>query len=560
MFYTGEPLTSPDRMPELLTVFQADRDCLDRLFPSVYSPRRRERMERFLQDWREMLRGMAFADLSRSDQVDWLLFKALLETEQHRLKAAATRWDRVTEPLLPFAPDLIDLEDSRRALEWVDPEAAAQRLDDANARTKTLTEALICGTKTTTPVLAEQAARIVLQLRSSLQEWFTFYHQYDPGFDWWVTVPFLTLHDTLSAYSEFLSELVQTTVGDGIVGEPIGRDALLAELRSAQVPYEPEELIDAGHIEMDWCREELRRAAREMGYGDDWRAALEQVKTEHCAPGEQPELVRTLALEAIEYVEMHDLVTIPPIARECWRMNMMSAEQQKVNPFFLGGEQIIVSFPTREMAHTNKKMSLRGNNRAFAQATVHHELIPGHHLHMFYQQRHRPYREIFSTAFWIEGWTLHWEMLFWERSFARTPRERIGMLFWRMHRAARVIFSLKFHLGEMTAAECVEMLVDEAGHERDNARAEVRRSFEGNYEPLYQCAYLIGGWQMHALYRELVGGGKLTDRAFHDAVLQENSMPIPMLRALLHEQSLHEDFSPDWRFYPLPTPSGEWNF
>ena len=27
------------------------------------------------------------------------------------------------------------------------------------------------------------------------------------------------------------------------------------------------------------------------------------------------------------------------------------------------------------------------------------------------------------------------------------PEDRVGMLFWRMHRAARILFSLNFHLG-----------------------------------------------------------------------------------------------------------------
>jgi len=52
------------------------------------------------------------------------------------------------------------------------------------------------------------------------------------------------------------------------------------------------------------------------------------------------------------------------------------------------------------------------------------------------------------------------------------------------------------------------MLVEEVGHERDNALAEVRRSFGGDYDPLYQCAYLIGGLQVRALHRELVGSGR----------------------------------------------------
>ena len=101
----------------------------------------------------------------------------------------------------------------------------------------------------------------------------------------------------------------------------------------------------------------------------------------------------------------------------------------------------------------------------------------------------------------------------------------------------------------MTAQECIDFLVNRVGHELDNATAEVRRSFETNYSPLYQCAYLLGGLQIRALHEELVKSGQMTNRQFHDAVLKENAIPIEMLRACLTNQSLTENFRPQWKFY-----------
>jgi uncharacterized protein (DUF885 family) len=128
------------------------------------------------------------------------------------------------------------------------------------------------------------------------------------------------------------------------------------------------------------------------------------------------------------------------------------------------------------------------------------------------------------------------------------------MLFWRMHRCARIIFSLSFHLEKMTPQQCIDFLVDRVGHERDNATAEVRRSFDGSYGPLYQIAYLIGGLQIYALHRELVPA-KLTNRAFHDWILRENRIPIEMLRATMTKQKLTRDFTSSWRFYDLQATS-----
>ena len=97
--------------------------------------------------------------------------------------------------------------------------------------------------------------------------------------------------------------------------------------------------------------------------------------------------------------------------------------------------------------------------------------------------------------------------------------------------------------------ECIDFLVQRVGHEVDNATAEVRRSFAGNYSPLYQAAYLLGGLQLRALHKELVESGKMTNRAFHDAVLKENEVPIEMVRAILTRQPLTRDYKSSWKFY-----------
>ncbi len=101
----------------------------------------------------------------------------------------------------------------------------------------------------------------------------------------------------------------------------------------------------------------------------------------------------------------------------------------------------------------------------------------------------------------------------------------------------------------MSPQESVDFLVERVGHERDNASGEVRRSFSGDYGPLYQIAYMIGGLQFYNLHRELVGSKKMTNRAFHDAILKENSIPVEMVRAILTKQKLTRNFKPNWRFY-----------
>jgi uncharacterized protein (DUF885 family) len=193
-------------------------------------------------------------------------------------------------------------------------------------------------------------------------------------------------------------------------------------------------------------------------------------------------------------------------------------------------------------------MSLRGNNPHFSHATVFHELNPGHHLQGFMSARYNSHRRLFSTPFWTEGQSLYWEMFLWDHGFQVSPEDRLGALFWRMHRSARIIFSLSFHLGKMSPEQAIQFLVDSVDFERANAEAEVRRSFNGSYSPLYQIAYMIGGLQLRALHHEIVDTKKMSEREFHDAVLQGGPMPITMVRARLTSVPLSRRGAPPWKW------------
>lgn len=535
--------------------FVADRGNLNRFYTVVNSSSRSQRLKQFFEEWLATIAKLNFETMGEDGKIDYILFKNYLDHEMRQLDIQARAFTEV-EPLLPFVQALMSLEETRRRMEKIDAPKTATLLNQLNRQIAETQKAVEAGLKSEPnkikKTVANRAAFTLNGVRTMLRNWYGFYNGYDPMFSWWVSEPFKSTDQLLTAYSTFLRERVvgvKANDDTAIVGNPIGREALMSELAYEMIPYTPEELIAIANKEYDWCEAEMKKASRALGYGDDWLKAVEHVKTLYVEPGKQPELIKELALEAINFVDQHDLVTVPQLARDTWRMEMMTPEAQLVSPFFLGGEVIQVSYPTSSMTHEQKMMSMRGNNPHFSRATVHHELIPGHHLQGFMTSRYRTHRSLFSTPFWGEGWALYWEMLLWDMNFPKTPENKIGMLFWRMHRCARIIFSLSFHLEKMTPQECIDLLVKRVGHEVDNATAEVRRSFAGNYGPLYQCAYMLGGLQIRSLHRDLVESGKMTNRAFHDAVLKENRIPIELIRADLTNQKLTRDFTSSWKFY-----------
>jgi hypothetical protein len=530
-----------------------DKAAIERRYEVPYSPVRHARLRAFYDGWQRRLAEADFAALNAEGKLDFVLLRNRVTYDMEMLALADRRWAQMA-PLLPFFDVLRSLQEDRFDRKRVDPRATATRLSALAGDVNAL--AARAGAPNTPPtnverVVASRAAAHIDTLRAIVADWNTFYDGYDPMFSWWVREPYGRLDKALASYSAALKlHVVGATPGRTapIVGDPVLAAGLQADLAYEMIPYTPDELIAIGLREFEATEREFRVVAKEMGYGDDWKAALEHTKNLAPPPGEAPWAIFEIAQYSESFVAALQAVTLPPLAREVWRLAMQTPERQLINPFFTGGEVTRVSYPVESMAHDDKLMSLRGNTPPFNFATVHHELVPGHHMQAFLNDRFNPHRALLQrTPFWREGWSLYWELQLWDRGFPRTPPEKIGMLFWRLHRAARIVFSLNYHLGRWTPQQAVDFLVERVGHERANAEGEVRRTTID--APLYQAAYLLGGLQLRALYREFVESGRLTATAFHDAVLIGGYMPIELVRARIAGTAMTRDYRASWRFY-----------
>jgi hypothetical protein len=533
---------------------QADLGELNEFYNIGISPRRFEALNVYHNDELQILDGIDFGSLDQQSRVDHIMLRTFHTRQLNNLELQKSSQEDFAV-LLPFADDLVGLLEARQDVEPLVAENSAKTLNDIGKSVVEVQGDVEGGNVNVTATAGYKASKAIEELLERLVEWHLFYSTYDPLFDYWVTVPWQTVNTTLSEYlivvQTKLAGVNQADGKDTIIGEPIGRQGLEVELEAEMIPYSPEELIEIGNQEFAWCEKEMIAQSQALGYGDDWKAALKHVKEDHVAPGKQTELVRNLVVEGSNFVTERDLVTIPTLANSTWRMIMLSAESQKIAPFFLGGPVIQVAYPVVQMEHDLKQMVMRGNNRHFARATAFHEMFPGHRLQLYMMERYNSHRkDLFYTPFFVEGWSLYWEMLFYHRDdFHTSPEGRIGALWWRMHRCLRIIFSLSFHLGEMTAQEAVDLLVDRISHERSTAEGEVRRSVAGDYSPLYQAGYMLGALQLWKLRETVVDSGKLSEKEFHDAVLKTGVLSIEMVKALSLNDELDKGFKTKWKFY-----------
>ena len=551
LMFLQNNLIAQDKMPQILQHFQADKGSLERFYVIDMSPEKRGRMISFYKEYLSKIKDLSFKSLSQSDKVDYLLFKNQLDASLNDLNIEEANYQS-SKKWIDFASIIYTQEQSRRRGANIDAEKTALTWNKLSKEIQQKIADLDQSANLAKPS-AMHITRTIRGYKKAIKSINDFYNGYDPMYSWWSVQSLKKLDSSFDLYQQAVVKKTdassnQKSDKSGIVGNPIGAEAIETSLHNAFIPYNAQELIKIAEKEFAWCDKEMLRASRELGFGDNWKAALEKVKNTYVPVGKQPEMIMDLYNQSIDFIKKNDMITIPPLAEETWRMIMMTPKQQLVSPFFLGGETLMISYPTDEMDDDAKLMSMRGNNPHFSRSTVHHELIAGHHLEGFMNDRYKSYRS-FETPFWTEGWSLYWEFELWDKGFPRNAEDRIGMLFWRMHRCARIIFSLNYHLEKWSPQECIDFLVDRVGHERANAEGEVRRSFTGGYGPLYQLAYMIGALQIRALKEEVVGSGKMSLKQFNDAVMKENNMPIEMLRALLLKSPLTEDYKSQWRFY-----------
>ncbi|MBM3984649.1 MAG: hypothetical protein FJ296_02985, partial [Planctomycetes bacterium] len=130
--------TPPNPMPALVLEFAADERGTEQYW-SLPSEARRLQEEAVSAGWRARLDALDVSALPRDGQVDWLLLDNHLRAQARRHAADAAKRAEVAE-LLPFAADIMALEEARWTLQGPEPEQAAGRLDVLAKQAKALRE------------------------------------------------------------------------------------------------------------------------------------------------------------------------------------------------------------------------------------------------------------------------------------------------------------------------------------------------------------------------------------------------------------------------------------
>ncbi len=161
-----------------------------------------------------------------------------------------------------------------------------------------------------------------------------------------------------------------------------------------------------------------------------------------------------------------------------------------------------------------------------------HESSPGHALQGALVREHGDlpdFRKEYISAYG-EGWGLYSEWLGKEMGLYETPYEDFGRLTYAMWRACRLVIDTGVHHKGWSRAQALAYLRDNTALSEHEVTTEVDRYISW---PGQALSYKLGELTIMRLRREAEAalGPKFDVRAFHDAVLAQGSVPLPVLES-----------------------------
>jgi uncharacterized protein (DUF885 family) len=162
-----------------------------------------------------------------------------------------------------------------------------------------------------------------------------------------------------------------------------------------------------------------------------------------------------------------------------------------------------------------------------------HEGIPGHHLQVAVTMENRAlprFRRFGEETAFTEGWALYAETLGVELGLYTDPYQKFGALSFDAWRASRLVVDTGIHWLGWTRDSAIAFLKIHAGLSDNEAAEEVDRYIA---IPAQALSYKIGEREILDLREraKTALGARFDIKRFHEAVLKDGAMPLPILDA-----------------------------
>lgn len=296
--------------------------------------------------------------------------------------------------------------------------------------------------------------------------------------------------------------------------------------RSTTLSLTPEEIEALGRREVDRLTAEMTAAMRETGWTGSLPDFIAHLRTD---PRFYAPDLPTYVAKASEIGKRVDGLLplwFGKLPRLTWTLRQKPPEQDASSSGYDPGTPqagIAGAVVVGSHAHRDPLFSLP--------AWILHEGVPGHHLQIALAQERSDlpsFRRKDDVTAFVEGWALYAEGLGEDMGVYRDPYERFGRLAFNVWRACRLIMDVGIHWHGVAPEAAEACLLEHTTLPRTVADYETARYTAW---PAQALAYKVGELHLLALRERAAArlGSKFDLKAFHDCLIDDGPMPLPLL-------------------------------
>jgi uncharacterized protein (DUF885 family) len=354
-----------------------------------------------------------------------------------------------------------------------------------------------------------------------------------PGFrDSVVAVLTTAVYPALRRYRDYLrgDYLPRARQETSVAAMPGGADCYRARVRGfTTLELTPEEIHRTGLEQMEGIEAEAKPLAERLFGTSDMVAVYRRLREDPALRfGSRREVVDTAkaALARAKAALPRWFGRLPKtemIVDPCLDYEEKSGCPNSYLPATLDGSR-----PGRWRINTNPARA----SRVDLESIAFHEGYPGHHLDNALNQERpgaHPVTRILGFSGFGEGWGLYAEGLAKEMGLYSGDLAQLGRLSSAAFRAARLVVDPGLHALGWTRDRAIDYMLAHTVLSREAATSEVDRYI---INPGQATAYLLGKLEISRLRAEAESrlGRSFDVRTFHDRVLAQGRLPLPLLR------------------------------
>jgi uncharacterized protein (DUF885 family) len=342
------------------------------------------------------------------------------------------------------------------------------------------------------------------------------------------------INPSLRRFRDFLRDeyLQRARTSIALTSQPDGDRCYRASLRSfATLDLDPQEVYRAGLREVDAIEREMQTISAATFGTRDLASLRQKMKNDSSFMFRRREELLEFARASVKRADSvapkwFGRVPKARVAVEPYPEHLEASSVAEYNPPAEDGTragQFLISTyePTKR-------------SRVTLQSITFHEAVPGHHIATAIALEGRDsahaITRYLNNAGYIEGWALYAERLADEMGLFSSSVDRFGMLTEQVWRALRMVVDPAIHTMGWTREQAIDYMLAHSLVSPEEAAAEVDRYV---IWPGQAPSYMIGMLELRTLreHAERSLGAEFDIRKFHDLVLEDGSLPLPVLRA-----------------------------